>query len=120
MKILILGIMLSSSVLAAPVTGLYIKEGRSLLNVEKLINDGSDIQAEYGFEAFCYQGQANAVMTQIRRLKRAGNFFSGGGGGHELKSLTLIRGFVTYDIALRFEDEVVPGEFTSVHVKPCR
>lgn len=59
------------------------------------------------------------MVTQIRRLNRAGDFFSGGGGGHELKSVNVVHGFVGYTLTLRFEDEVVPGEFTDVSVKNC-
>lgn len=109
---------LSASALAAP-TGLFVRDGSMTVSVQGLINGGSDIQAEYGFENFCYKGDAHATIIQINRLKAAGNFFSGSGGGHELKKVTLIRGIVSYDIALKFEDEVVPGEFETVHVKPC-
>jgi len=120
MKFLVLALAFSTSVLAAPATGLFIKEGRRLLEVKKLINDGADIQAEYGFDKFCYKGSADATLVQILRFKREGNFFSGGGGGHVLLGGRVNRGIVTYDIALRFEDEVVPGEFQNVLVKPCR
>jgi len=121
MKFVLIALVISVTAFAAPIKpGLFVKEGPRLLNVESLIKNGSDIQAEYGFENFCYKGQSEFTINQIKRLNKAGSFFSGGGGGHELKSVTLLRGFVTYDIALRFEDEVVPGEFTTVNVKPCK
>jgi hypothetical protein len=115
---LILGLMFSVSAFAKT-PSLFVKEGRTRLDVEELIKDGEDIQSVYGFDHFCYEGDVNVVVNKIKSWKRNDSFFSGGGGGHVLKSVAVIRGIVTYDIALKFEDEVVPGEFETVVVKPC-
>ncbi len=104
----------------AKAPSLFVKDAGKILDVEELIAAEEDIQSIYGFENFCYKGEPNAVMTKIRVWKKKGQFFSGDGGGHVLKSLTLIRGIVTYDIAMKFEDEVVPGEFETQIVKPCK
>ncbi len=103
----------------AKTPSLFVKEGTKLLDVETLIKNGEDIQAVYGYEDFCYQGEPNTVVNKIKSWKKAGNFFSGDGGGYELKTMTVIHGIVTYDISMKFEDEVVPGEFDTVIVKPC-
>lgn len=116
---LLIGLILSSVAMAAS-SSLFVKDGRTFKDVEKIISDGEDLQAVYGFEKFCYQGNADAVVQKIKSWKKKGSFFSGDGGGFELKSVTVLRGIVTYDIFLKFEDEVVPGEFTTVTVKPCR
>lgn len=116
---LFLGLFLSFGAIAAT-PSLFVKEGRKLLDVETLIADGEDIQAVYGFENFCYQGNVDTVVKKIKGWKKSGSFFSGDGGGFALKSVTVLRGIVTYDISLKFEDEVVSGEFTTVNVKPCR
>ncbi len=103
----------------AETPSLFVRDGRKLIDVAKLLSNGEDVQASYGFENFCYKGEAQPVINLIKRWNKSGDFFSGGGGGFELKSVVLIRGFVTYDIRLNFEDEVIPGEFTSINVKPC-
>lgn len=116
--ILFAGLLFSFHALAkAP--SLYVKEGAKLLDVEQLIADGEDIQSVYGFENFCYQGNADSVVQKIRSWNKKGSFFSGDGGGFVLRKMTILRGIVTYDISMKFEDEVVPGEFTTVNVKPC-
>ncbi len=115
---ILLGLLFSFSAMAkAP--SLFVKDSGKLLDVEELIAAEEDIQSIYGFESFCYKGDPNAVMTKIKSWKKKGQFFSGDGGGHVLRGMTLIRGIVTYDIAMRFEDEVVPGEFDTQIVKPC-
>lgn len=114
---LILGLLFSVSAFAK-VPSLFVYEGR-LLDVEEIIADGDDIQANYGYDNFCYQGDSNVVIRKIKDWNKKGVFFSGDGGGFVLRNVTLIRGFATYDISLRFEDEVVPGEFRTVNVKPC-
>ncbi len=98
---------------------LFVKDGAKLLDVEELIKNGDDVQAVYGFEAFCYQGEVNTVMAKIATWNKKGSFFSGDGGGFKLKKIGVNRGIVSYDITLKFEDEVVPGEFQTVIVKPC-
>ncbi len=115
---LILGILFSFSAFAKS-PSLFVKEGRQFIDVEQLIADDEDVQANYGYENFCYKGDSNAVIQKIKKWNRMGVFFSGDGGGFDLKKVTLIRGIVTYDISLTFEDEVVPGEFRTVNVKPC-
>ncbi|MES2527573.1 MAG: hypothetical protein V4598_10815 [Bdellovibrionota bacterium] len=119
MKYSILLALLFSFSAMAKTPSLFVKDSGKLLDVEELIAAEEDIQSVYGFESFCYKGDPSAVMTKIRSWKKKGQFFSGDGGGHVLRSLTLIRGIVTYDIALKFEDEVVPGEFETQIVKPC-
>ena len=115
---LILGLLFSVSAFAKT-PSLFVKEGSKRLDVEELIKNGEDIQSVYGFENFCYDGEPTVVMAKIKMWKKKGSFFSGDGGGHMLKEITLIRGFVSYDLSLKFEDEVVPGEFETVMVKPC-
>lgn len=115
---IVLAILMSASAWAGS-PSLYVKDGNKLLDVEKLLAAEEDIQSNYGFEDFCYQGDPHVVMTKIKAWNKSGDFFSGGGGGHELKGMKLNRGIVTYDIVLKFEDEVVPGEFEKVIVKPC-
>lgn len=119
MKALIFLSLLFSVSAFAKEPSLFVKEGRLMLDVEKLIADEEDVQANYGFENFCYKGDANQVIKKIKTWNKEGNFFSGGGGGHELKKVSLIRGTVAQEIVLKFEDEVVPGEFTTILVKPC-
>lgn len=116
---LILGILFSLSAQAAT-PSLFVKKNGALIDVEKVIASGDDLQAVYGFENFCYLGNVDTVVQKIKSWKKKGSFFSGDGGGFVLRSTTVMRGIVTYDIALKFEDEVVPGEFTTITVKPCR
>ena len=100
---------------------LFVRDSGRLLDVAALISEGTDIQASYGLDhSYCYRGGHQAAMGVIRKLNQAGDFFSGGGGGFELKSVTLIRGFATYDIKLVLKDEVVPDETRTMLVKPCR
>lgn len=115
---LILGLLFSVSAFAKT-PSLFVKEGTKRLDVEELIKAGEDIQSVYGFENFCYDGDVDAVVRKIKSWNKKGTFFSGDGGGHALQGITVIRGFVSYDISLKFEDEVVPGEFETVMVKPC-
>lgn len=115
---LIMGLLFSVSAFART-PSLFVKEGAKRLDVEELLKAGEDIQSVYGFQNFCYEGDVGIVMKKIKSWKKNGSFFSGDGGGHALKEMTLIRGFVSYDISLKFEDEVVPGEFETVMVKPC-
>lgn len=119
MKALILMSLLFSISAWAKSPSLFVKEGTKLLDVEELIKNGEDIQAVYGFESFCYQGNTQVVANKIKAWKKTGSFFSGDGGGFVLRSVTVIHGIVTYDLNLKFEDEVVPGEFQTVIVKSC-
>ncbi len=101
--------------------GLYVKaQDDSLISVAELVQDQVDVQVDYGYEKFCYSGDASQVATKMKVWKKAGYFFSGGGGGFVLKSLKIRRGIVAYSILMTLEDEVVPGELTSVVVNPCR
>lgn len=104
----------------APTSALNIKENGKLISVADLINDDIDVQSNYDLENFCYTGDIYQVTNQIKTWNLQGLFFSGGGGGFELKKIEVIRGIVSYNIRLKLEDEVVPGEFKTVSIKPCR
>lgn len=116
---LLLAPALTFSAQAAMSSALYVKEGRSLINVEQLIQNEVDVQTEYGYENFCYTGDASVVVQKMKSWTKTDFFFSGGGGGFTIQGLKIIRGIVTYDIALTLEDEVVPDEFRTVFIKPC-
>ncbi len=105
---------------SAQVSSLYVKQGSRLLDVAKLVKEEIDVYAEYDYKSFCYIGVANQVVTKMKDWIKTDYFFSGGGGGYVLKGLQINRGIVTYDIVMKLEDEVVPGEFVNVLIKPCR
>jgi hypothetical protein len=121
LNVLLAAFTLISSVSASAATSsLFVKEGSELIDVQTLINDETDVYATYGFDGFCYQGDSQAVIAKMKKWASATDyFFSGGGGGFVLKKITLIRGFVSYDLQMVLEDEVVPGEFKSIMIKPC-
>lgn len=100
---------------------LFVQDGQSLISVEDFIaNEQDDISTYYGFDNFCYQGNADVVVKKMNSWSaNTDYFFSGTGGGFVLKSLKINRGFITYDIEMVLEDEVVPGEFRAVLIKPC-
>ncbi|MEN0059369.1 MAG: hypothetical protein AAGB31_11090 [Bdellovibrio sp.] len=110
---------LALSAQAATTSSLFVKEGRSLINVEDLIQDEVDVQVEYGYEKFCYTGNVSFVVKKMKSWIKTDFFFSGGGGGFTIQGFKVIHGIMTYDIALTLEDEVVPGEFRTVFIKPC-
>jgi hypothetical protein len=116
---LILFTLISSVSVSAATSSLFVKEGRKLIDVQALIDSQEDVYTAYGFENFCYQGNSQTVIAKMKKWVSSGYFFSGGGGGFVFKNLTLIRGFVSYDLQLELEDEVVPGELKSVTIKPC-
>ncbi len=121
MKKLFFVVVLLSTASFAHASSLFVKEGRSLIDVEKLIKEETDVQTYYGYEKFCYKGSADAVVKKIRAWKKTDLFFSGGGGGFELRSLKVIRGIATYDIVMLLEDEVVPEDgLRKVIIKPCK
>ncbi len=101
----------------AQTSDLFVKENGKLINITKFLAD-EPVDAD---TAFCYKGNSAAVMNQIKQLAKVNeNFFCDGcGGGFAFRSVTLLRGIVTYDIVIKVEDEVVPGEFSRILVKPC-
>lgn len=101
-------------------SSLFVKEGNELIDVQAVIDSEEDVYSTYGFEKFCYQGNSQIVIAKMKKWASATDyFFSGGGGSFVLKKINLIRGFVSYDLQLVLEDEVVPGEFKSIMIKPC-
>jgi hypothetical protein len=100
-------------------SSLFVKEGKELIDVQSLIKNEEDVYAAYGFDNFCYEGNSQVVIAKMKKWSAGEFFFSGGGGGFVLKKITLIRGFVSYDLQMVLEDEVVPGEFKSIMIKPC-
>ncbi len=105
----------------AQTSSLFVKEGRKLLDVAKLIDEGEDIQASFGFDKFCYKGSADQVINKMKTWQKGDLFFSGGGGGFVIRKLSLIRGIATYDIVMHLEDEVVPEDgLRKVVIKPCK
>lgn len=105
---------------AAPIdstSSLYFTGWDEIIDVQELVDIGeADV---YGYEEFCYQGNSLSVITKMWSWHEEGNFYSGGGGGFELKALKFRRGFASYDIQMTLADEVVPGEFRTVFVKAC-
>lgn len=108
------------SMVTNPRSSLIVNDEGRMISVAWLIKEGIDVQASYGYDKFCYKGDSYQVANQIKTWNREGVFFSGGGGGFELKEVDVIRGIVTYDIRLKLEDEVVPGEMRTVLIKPCK
>lgn len=101
-------------------SSLIVQDEGRMISVAWLIKEGIDVQTYYGYDKFCYNGDAYAVTDMIKKWNKEGYFFSGGGGGFELKEVEVIRGIVTYDIRMKLEDEVVPGELRTVTIKPCK
>lgn len=121
MKMLFLVLILGSAFNAfAGTSDLFYINGKNLESISELVKSGDDVQMFIDKKEFCYKGPTDSVANLIKSWNKNGTFFSNGGGGLSLVSVKVIRGFVTYDIALKFEDEVVPGEFESVIVKPCK
>ncbi len=120
-KLILLSFMLISTASFAETSSLFVKEGRALIDVEKLIKEETDVQTYYGYENFCYKGSADAVVKKMRAWKKTDLFFSGGGGGFVIRSLKVIRGIATFDIVMGLEDEVVPEDgLRKVTIKPCK
>ena len=121
LKLVVFSMLLTSSTLAfaGQANDLFVIDGDQKLSVSQLLEDGTDVQANYDFDSFCYEGNPDIVLRKIKEFKATGNFFSGGGGGFEYISGQVNRGIVTYDLQLKFEDEVAQGEFQTVLVKPC-
>jgi hypothetical protein len=118
---LLIGVLLLVSPLTkARASSLYIKNGRSLIDVEQLVKNQVDVQVDYGYKKFCYQGNSSVVVNKMKTWSSTDYFFSGGGGGFRMSGLKINRGVATYDIVMVLEDEVVPGEFKRVLIKPCR
>lgn len=114
-------LMLVSTASFAQTSSLFVKDGRKLIDVEKLIAEETDVQATYGYENFCYKGEVDAVVKKMKAWKKTDFFFGGGGGGFAIRTLKVIRGIVTYDIVMGLEDEVVPEDgLRKVIIKPCR
>ena len=106
------GILLATSISSyANVSSLFVRHGDSLVNVESLVKNESDVQVDSGYENFCYKGNSSVVVRKMNAWKKTGYFFSGGGGGFVLNKLKINRGIYTYDIVMNLEDEVVQGEF---------
>ena len=103
----------------ANTSSLFVKNGESLINIEELVKSEIDVQVDYGYENFCYQGNSSLVTQKMKAWKKTGYFFSGGGGGFALHSLKINRGIATYDIVMNLEDEVAEGEFKNITIKPC-
>ncbi|WP_413288147.1 hypothetical protein [Bdellovibrio sp. HCB337] len=101
-------------------SSLFVKSGETLIDVQSLIDNEEDVQAQYGYEDFCYTGSADAVVAKMTAWKKTDLFFSGGGGGFELVGLRINRGIVSYDIMMRLADEVAQGEFRNVIIKACK
>lgn len=99
-------------------SALFVSEDNQLTDVTEFLKQ----EAVSDDTAFCYTGNPNAVMTLIKTLaKENENFYCDGcGGGFAFRGVTLIRGIVTYDILIKLEDEVVPGEFRTHLIKPCK
>lgn len=114
------GILLITSISThANTSSLFVKNGDSLIDIEALVKNEIDVQVDYGYENFCYQGNSSLVTQKMKAWKKTGYFFSGGGGGFALHSLKINRGIVTYDIVMNLEDEVAQGEFKNIIIKPC-
>jgi len=115
----LLSILLLPFTASAAESSLFVKDRNDLIDVQSLINDQEDVYAAYGFDNFCYQGNSQIVIAKMKKWSEGQFFFSGGGGAFVLKKITLIRGIVSYDLQMVLEDEVVPGEFKSIMIKPC-
>lgn len=118
------GLIASACLLIAPMsfaTGkstLYIKDGKNLIDVQELVDSDNAVSED---EVFCYKGTASTVVKKMTAWsKKTDYFFSGTGGGFVLADVKINRGIVSYDIVMTLEDEVVPGEFKSILIKPCR
>lgn len=102
-------------------SSLFVIDGDDLIDIQTLIDEEDDVGTFYGFDDFCYKGMADVVANKMELWsKNTDYFFSGGGGSFILIATKIIRGFVTYDIEMTLEDEVVPGEFKKVYIKPCK
>lgn len=120
-NLFIASLLLVSTASFAQTSSLFVKEGRALIDVEKLIKEETDVQASYGYENFCYKGSADLVVKKMRAWKKTDFFFGGGGGGFVIRSLKVIRGIATFDIVMSLEDEVVPEDgLRKVTIKPCK
>lgn len=122
-KFIVAAYLLSTLVAHASVSqrsSLIVQDEGRMISVAWLVKEGIDVQTYYGYDKFCYNGDAYAVTNMIKKWNKEGYFFSGGGGGFELKDVEVIRGIVTYDIRMKLEDEVVPGEIRTVNIKPCK
>lgn len=100
---------------------IFVIDGEQQISCQALIDGEEDVQVNYGFQdyQYCYKGQSSAAVALLAKWKKSGYFYSGGGGGFELKDVEVLRGIVSYDLKLTLEDEVVPGEMSTVIVKPC-
>ncbi len=113
--------MLVTTASFAQTSSLFVRDGRKLVDVEKLIAEETDVQATYGYEDFCYKGDVDAVVKKMKAWKKTDFFFGGGGGGFVIRTLKIIRGIATYDIVMGLEDEVVPEDgLRKITIKPCR
>ncbi len=99
-------------------SGLFVMDGTQLTDVTEFLEN----EAVSDDTAFCYKGDAQTVMNLIKKLaKENENFYCDGcGGGFAFRGVTLNRGFVTYDLIIQLEDEVVPGEYRTNLIKPCK
>ena len=122
MKTLLTAVALLLSVSSfAATSSLFAREGNKLINLEKVVRDGEDVQVSYDFDTFCYKGMAQTVVKKMEAWNKMDLFYSGGGGGFVLRSLKINRGIVTWDIVMSLEDEVVPEDgLRNVIIKPCR
>lgn len=110
-----------ASASTSTVPNLFVQEDGFLISVQGLIDNEEDVQSLYGFENFCYKGNVNKVSALMQDwADNSDLFFSGGGGGFVLSSLEVLHGIATYDIRMTLEDEVVPGEFRTVFIRPCQ
>ncbi|NUN07455.1 MAG: hypothetical protein HUU57_17050 [Bdellovibrio sp.] len=110
-------IVLTQVTSAATNSSLYIQNGESLIDVQTLIDNEETVFED---NSFCYRGRPESVVKKMKAWYKTDYFFSGTGGGFEMVKLTILRGIVTYDIVLTLEDEVVPGEYRSILIKPCQ
>jgi len=100
---------------------LFVQEDGFLISVQGLIDNEEDVQTLYGYENFCYKGNVDKVSALMQDwADNSDLFFSGGGGGFALISLEILRGIASYDIRMTLEDEIVPGEFRTIFIRPCR
>ena len=119
---LVFGLLFASLVATqafAATSSLYVKRAGTWLDVATVIKEEAISSDD---EPFCYKGNVEAVRIKMKKwAKETENFFCDGcGGGYAFRGTETIRGFATYDINLKIEDEAVPGEMRYVIVKPCK
>lgn len=100
---------------------IFVIDGAEQISCQELIDGEEDVQVSHSFQDYdyCYKGESSAAVAVLAEWKKSGYFYSGGGGGFVLRDVEVLRGIYTYDLKLTLEDEVVPGEMSTVIIKPC-